>query len=64
MARYSFRCNLVDRCSIGFPNYRRLMVRFRIAIDCLIRFRTGSPTRFDFRLSLESLAEAEPLPLE
>jgi hypothetical protein len=45
MARYSFRCNLVDRCLIGFPNYRRLMVRFRIAIDCLTHLRTGSPSR-------------------
>ena len=49
MARYSFRCNLVDRCLIGSPNYHRLMVRFRIAIDCLIRFRTGSPIRSGFR---------------
>ncbi len=49
MARCSFRCNLVDRYSTDSPNYHRLMVRFRIAIDCPIRFRTGSPSRFDFR---------------
>ncbi len=45
MARCSFRCNLVDRYSTDSPNYHRLMVRFRIAIDCPIRFRTGSPIR-------------------
>ena len=49
MARYSFRCNLVDRYSTDSPNYRRLMVRFRIAIDCLTHLRTGSPSRFGFR---------------
>jgi len=49
MARCSFRCNLVDHYSIDFPNYHRLMVRFRIAIDCPIRFRTGSPIRSGFR---------------
>ncbi len=49
MARCSFRCNLVDRYSTDSPNYHRLMVRFRIAIDCLIHLRTGSPSRFDFR---------------
>ena len=45
MARCSFRCNLVDRYSTGSPNYHRSMVRFRIAIDCLIHLRTGSPSR-------------------
>lgn len=45
MARCSFRCNLVDHYSTGSPNYHRSMVRFRIAIDCPIRFRTGSPSR-------------------
>ena len=49
MARCSFRCNLVDRYSIDSLNYHRLMVRFRNAIDYPIRFRTGSPSRFDFR---------------
>jgi hypothetical protein len=45
MARCGFRCNLVDRYSTDSPNYRRLMVRFRIAIDCLTHLRTGSPSR-------------------
>jgi len=49
MARCSFRCNLVDHYSIDFPNYHRSMVRFRNAIDCPIRFRTGYPIRFGFR---------------
>jgi hypothetical protein len=39
------RCNLVDHYSIDFPNYHRLMVHFRIAIDCPIRFQTYSPSR-------------------
>ena len=52
MARYSFRCNLVDRYSIDFPNYHRLMVRFRIAIDCPIRFRTGCRIRFPTRSAI------------
>jgi hypothetical protein len=46
MARCSFRCNLVDRYSTDSPNYDRSMVRFRIAIDCLIHLRTGSPSRW------------------
>lgn len=49
MARCSFRCNLGDRYLIDFPNYDRLMVRFRISIDCPIRFRTDSPIRSGFR---------------
>ncbi len=49
MARCSFRCNLVDRYSTDSPNYHRLMVRFRIAIDCLTHLRTGSPSRYGFR---------------
>jgi len=49
MVRCSFRCNLVDRYSTDSPNYHRLMVRFRIAIDCPIRFRTGFQSRFDSR---------------
>ena len=49
MARCSFRCNWVDRYSTDSPNYHRLMVRFRIAIDCLTHLRTGSPSRYGFR---------------
>ena len=46
--RYSFhfRCNLADRCWIGFLTHRCLMARSLIAIRYLIRFEIGSPTRF------------------
>lgn len=48
MGRYSFhfRCNLADRCWIGFLTHHCLMARLLIAIHCLIRFPTGFPTRF------------------
>lgn len=52
MARYSFRCNLVDRYSIDFPNYHRLMVRFRNVIDSLNRFRIGCRIRFPNRSAI------------
>ncbi len=43
MGRYSFhfRCNLADRCWIGFLTHRCLMARSLIAIRYLIRFPTG-----------------------
>ena len=46
--RYSFhfRCNLADRCWIGFLNHRCLMARSLIPIRYLIRFEIGSPTHF------------------
>ncbi len=48
MGRYSshFRCNLADRCWIGFLTHRCLMARLLIVIHYLIRFPTGCPTRF------------------
>lgn len=49
--RYSFhfRCNLVDRCWIGFLTHRCSMARLPIAIHYLIRFAIGCPTRFAIR---------------
>ena len=52
MARYGFRCNLVDRYSIGSPNYPHLMVRFRNVIDSLNRFRIGCRIRFPIRSAI------------
>jgi hypothetical protein len=46
---FHFRCNLADRCWIGFLNHRCSMARFLIAIHYLIRFPTGCPTRFAIR---------------